>query len=91
MSLTANHLRGPWSEGFIMGFAAKMHVENILNDMHHGTFILRFSDSELGGVSIAYVRHDQFSKNVFREGTLNQASCTVIFNGLNMDRCFEQK
>jgi len=65
MTLTANHLRGPWSEGFIMGFAAKMHVENILNDMHHGTFILRFSDSELGGVSIAYVRHDQFSKNVF--------------------------
>ena len=60
MTLTANHLRGPWSEGLIMGFAAKTDVEHILNNMDNGTFILRFSDSELGGVTIAYVRQDQF-------------------------------
>jgi len=67
MTLTSNHLRGPWTEGYIMGFASKMEVEQILTNMENGTFILRFSDSELGGVTIAYVRQDPYSgqKQVF--------------------------
>jgi len=50
-----------------MGFASKMEVEQILTNMENGTFILRFSDSELGGVTIAYVRQDPYSgqKQVF--------------------------
>ena len=60
MILTSNHMKGPWSEGYIMGFASKLEVEQILldNSMLNGTFILRFSDSEIGGISIAYVRQD---------------------------------
>ena len=38
-----------------MGFVSKTEVEEILSNKENGTFILRFSDSELGGVSIAYV------------------------------------
>jgi len=60
MVLTSNHLKGPWSEGYIMGFVSKQEVEQILidNSMVNGTFILRFSDSEIGGITIAYVRQD---------------------------------
>merc|ERR1719219_3219541 len=60
MVLTSNHLKGPWSEGYIMGFVSKQEVEQILLDnlMVNGTFILRFSDSEIGGITIAYVRQD---------------------------------
>merc|ERR1719219_236764 len=60
MVLTSNHLKGPWSEGYIMGFVSKQEVEQILidNSMVNGTFILRFSDSEIGGITIAYLRQD---------------------------------
>merc|ERR1719219_1081293 len=60
MILSSNHLKGPWSEGYIMGFVSKQEVEQILLDnlMVNGTFILRFSDSEIGGITIAYVRQD---------------------------------
>ena len=61
MTLTSIHLQGPWTEGYIMGFVSKMEVEQILTNMDNGTFILRFSDSELGGVSIAYVKQDPYS------------------------------
>jgi len=59
MILTSNHLRGPWSEGYIMGFVSKQEVEQILLDepMLNGTFILRFSESEIG-ITIAYVRQN---------------------------------
>lgn len=65
MNLTANHMRGPWSDGYIMGFVSKNRAEELLMAMDGGTFLLRFSDSELGGVTIAYVRQDQHQKNVF--------------------------
>jgi len=65
MNLTANHMRGPWSEGYIMGFVSKNRAEELLMAREGGTFLLRFSDSELGGVTIAYVRQDTHQKNVF--------------------------
>lgn len=59
MNLTSNHMRGPWNEGFIMGFVSKQRADELLKSKDHGCFLLRFSDSELGGVTIAYVRQDQ--------------------------------
>merc|ERR1712013_802363 len=53
MNLTANHMRGPWSEGYIMAFVSKNRAEELLTACVGGTFLLRFSDSELGGVTIA--------------------------------------
>jgi len=58
MNLTANHMRGPWNDGYIMGFVAKHKAEEMLMTREGGCFLLRFSDSELGGVTIAYVRQD---------------------------------
>ncbi|CAN9516157.1 unnamed protein product [Ophioblennius macclurei] len=53
--LTKTYLRAYWSEGLIFGFIGKQHLHLILKDQPNGTFMLRFSDSEIGGITIAYV------------------------------------
>ena len=45
-----------------MGFVTKQAVEKMLEQQQNGCFILRFSDLELGGVVIAYVRKPEFRK-----------------------------
>ncbi|XP_021921233.1 signal transducer and activator of transcription 5B isoform X3 [Zootermopsis nevadensis] len=55
MKLTREHLRGPWIDGAIMGFIRKKQAEELLSTCANGVFLLRFSDSELGGVTIAWV------------------------------------
>merc|ERR1712038_2229217 len=54
--LTSTHMKNLWSEGYIMGFVMKQEAERILKQNQNGCFLLRYSDSELGGVTIAYVR-----------------------------------
>lgn len=39
----------------ILGFMRKKQTEEMLSACANGTFLLRFSDSELGGVTIAWV------------------------------------
>ena len=39
----------------ILGFVRKKQAEEMLSTCANGTFLLRFSDSELGGVTIAWV------------------------------------
>uniref|UniRef100_A0A8V5GZS3 Uncharacterized protein n=1 Tax=Melopsittacus undulatus TaxID=13146 RepID=A0A8V5GZS3_MELUD len=41
--------------GLIIGFISKQYVCKLLSTEPDGTFLLRFSDSEIGGVTIAYV------------------------------------
>ncbi|KAF7994788.1 hypothetical protein HCN44_004260 [Aphidius gifuensis] len=55
MKLTREHLRGPWMDGYILGFVRKKQAEEMLTNCTPGTFLMRFSDSELGGVTIAWV------------------------------------
>ncbi|XP_046749375.1 signal transducer and activator of transcription 5B isoform X1 [Diprion similis] len=55
MKLTREHLRGPWIDGYILGFVRKKQTEEMLATCASGTFLMRFSDSELGGVTIAWV------------------------------------
>ncbi|KAF4524812.1 hypothetical protein B566_EDAN014047 [Ephemera danica] len=55
MKLTREHLRGPWVDGAILGFVRKKQAEETLATCANGTFLLRYSDSELGGVTIAWV------------------------------------
>ncbi|XP_055677197.1 signal transducer and activator of transcription 5A-like isoform X1 [Lutzomyia longipalpis] len=55
MKLTREHLRNPWQDGLIIGFIHKKQAEDMLMKCPVGTFLLRFSDSELGGVTIAWV------------------------------------
>ncbi|XP_015037442.2 signal transducer and transcription activator isoform X2 [Drosophila pseudoobscura] len=57
MKLTKDHLMGMWKASCIMGFINKAKAQDDLmrSATGIGTFLLRFSDSELGGVTIAYV------------------------------------
>ncbi|XP_065164770.1 signal transducer and activator of transcription 5B isoform X2 [Atheta coriaria] len=55
MKLTKEHLRGPWVDGAIIGFIRKTTLEEMLLNCPYGTFALRFSDSELGGITIAWI------------------------------------
>ncbi|XP_037029300.1 signal transducer and activator of transcription 5A-like isoform X2 [Bradysia coprophila] len=57
MKLTRDQLRGPWTEGLIIGFINKRQAEEKLLQCPPGTFLLRFSDSELGGITIAWVEN----------------------------------
>jgi signal transducer and activator of transcription 5B len=54
MKLTREHLRGPWNDNSIIGFIHKRTAEDMLTKCPRGTFLLRFSDSELGGITIAW-------------------------------------
>lgn len=55
MKLTREHLRNPWNDRLIMGFVHKRSAEDMLMKCPMGTFLLRYSDSELGGITIAWV------------------------------------
>ncbi|XP_054092045.1 signal transducer and transcription activator isoform X2 [Zeugodacus cucurbitae] len=52
--LTTTYLKEAWAKGHIVGFISKREASEILSRQAHGTFLLRFSDSTKGGVSIAY-------------------------------------
>lgn len=39
----------------IVGFISKQYVSKLLGPEPDGTFLLRFSDSEIGGITIAHV------------------------------------
>lgn len=55
VDLTKKHLKDYWSDGLIMGFVSKQYVHKLLSSEPSGTFLLRFSDSEIGGITIAHV------------------------------------
>lgn len=58
MKLTKDWLQGPWKENYIVGFIGKQRAQDWLMKCPNGTFLLRFSDSELGGITIAWVADD---------------------------------
>ena len=53
-------MRGPWVDGSILGFVGRQQAEDMLSVCPPGTFMLRFSDSELGGVTIAWVHNGEY-------------------------------
>lgn len=55
IDLTKRCLRDYWTDGLIFGFIGKQYIHGILQDKTNGFFLLRFSDSEIGGITIAYV------------------------------------
>ncbi|XP_022689479.1 signal transducer and activator of transcription 5B-like isoform X2 [Varroa jacobsoni] len=59
MKVTKEHLRLLWNDGVVWGFVSRRETEDMLLKKLNGTFLLRFSDSELGGVSIAWVAENE--------------------------------
>uniref|UniRef100_A0A034W918 Signal transducer and activator of transcription n=2 Tax=Bactrocera dorsalis TaxID=27457 RepID=A0A034W918_BACDO len=54
MKLTKVYLQQIWKQGHIVGFISKLKTKEILSQQAMGTFLLRFSDSKKGGITIAY-------------------------------------
>ncbi|XP_054253122.1 signal transducer and activator of transcription 6 [Indicator indicator] len=59
LDLTKRCLKNYWSDRLIIGFISKQYVCKLLSTQPQGTFLLRFSDSELGGVTIAHLIRGQ--------------------------------
>ncbi|TMW52250.1 hypothetical protein DOY81_002653 [Sarcophaga bullata] len=55
MKLTKDHLLSLWKAGLIIGFINKRKAEEMLAMLPAGTFLLRFSDSELGGITVGFM------------------------------------
>ncbi|XP_045456323.1 signal transducer and activator of transcription 5B-like [Melitaea cinxia] len=55
VKVTRDYLRPLWCDRLIMGFIQKKQAEKMLSKCPPGTFLLRFSDSELGGITIVWV------------------------------------
>lgn len=56
--VTKEFLRPLWCDRLIVGFASKRRAQDMLMSRPPGTFLLRYSDSECGGITIAYVADD---------------------------------
>lgn len=55
LELIKKHLLPVWSENYIMGFVSKEMERMLLKDKEPGTFLLRFSESHLGGITFTWV------------------------------------
>lgn len=55
LELIKKHLLPVWSENYIMGFVSKETERTLLKDREPGTFLLRFSESHLGGITFTWV------------------------------------
>uniref|UniRef100_A0A3B5MDH2 Signal transducer and activator of transcription n=1 Tax=Xiphophorus couchianus TaxID=32473 RepID=A0A3B5MDH2_9TELE len=62
LELIKKHLLPVWNENFIMGFVSKEMERALLKDREPGTFLLRFSESHLGGITFTWVEHNGFDK-----------------------------
>ncbi|XP_041857340.1 signal transducer and activator of transcription 4-like isoform X2 [Melanotaenia boesemani] len=57
LELIKKHLQPVWNENYIMGFVSKEMERALLKDKEPGTFLLRFSESHLGGITFTWVEH----------------------------------
>eukprot|EP00794_Sanderia_malayensis_P003212 gene3212-3689_t len=57
MEVVKRHLKDHWSDGYLQ-FMSREDARNYLLHKAPGTFLIRFSDGEIGGVSIAWVTHE---------------------------------
>ena len=48
----------------LLGFISRQEAEDFLHKSENGTFLIRFSDSELGGVTVAWITVNETGKNV---------------------------
>ena len=53
------HTTRPLSLGLVAGFVNKAEVERVLLSHPDGTFLLRFSDSAVGGITVSWIGRDQ--------------------------------
>jgi len=52
--ITSKHLKELWENGYVIGFVKREEAQATLNNHPRESFLLRFSDSTLGSISIAF-------------------------------------
>ncbi|XP_060033536.1 signal transducer and activator of transcription 4 isoform X2 [Erinaceus europaeus] len=57
LDLIKKHILPLWIDGCVMGFVSKEKERLLLKDKMPGTFLLRFSESHLGGITFTWVDH----------------------------------
>lgn len=91
LKLTKDHLRDIWNADRIYGFVGKKGcVDLLLGSTYNeprpiGTFLLRYSETELGGISIAWVSSSQATNNnnfiqVWQRNSPTNTSANVIMH-----------
>uniref|UniRef100_A0A158R3S0 Signal transducer and activator of transcription n=1 Tax=Syphacia muris TaxID=451379 RepID=A0A158R3S0_9BILA len=64
MQLIKQKLLKFWDEGWLVGFISKQDASTQMVNAPHATFLLRFSDTQTGAVSIGFVCEDDGSKGI---------------------------
>ncbi|XP_014116048.1 PREDICTED: signal transducer and activator of transcription 2 [Pseudopodoces humilis] len=59
LGLLQEHLKQLWKDGLILGFVSRKQERKLLKSKLTGTFLLRFSESILGGVTFTWVEHHE--------------------------------
>ncbi|XP_042302517.1 signal transducer and activator of transcription 4 isoform X1 [Sceloporus undulatus] len=59
LDLIKKHILPLWVDGCIMGFVSKEKERGLLKDKMPGTFLLRFSESNLGGITFTWVSQSE--------------------------------
>ncbi|CAL8122801.1 unnamed protein product [Orchesella dallaii] len=101
--LIEQHLKEAWKNGYVKGFIGKESSENMLctSGCQPGTFLFRFSDSILGGISIVWLHSDgkAYSLNPFRSKDLvnqpiieklNQETLHYVFPNVPKKEAFKK-
>ncbi|XP_071656069.1 signal transducer and activator of transcription 2 isoform X2 [Patagioenas fasciata] len=66
LGLLQEHLKPLWKDGLIMGFVSRKQERKLLKGKRTGTFLIRFSESILGGVTCTWVEHPESGPPAFR-------------------------
>lgn len=66
LGLLQEHLKKLWKDGLILGFVSRKQEKKLLKGKRTGTFLIRFSESVLGGVTFTWVEHPESGRPAFR-------------------------
>ncbi|OXB53641.1 hypothetical protein ASZ78_004029 [Callipepla squamata] len=66
LALLHDHLKQLWKDGLILGFVSRKQEKKLLKVKRTGTFLIRFSESMLGGVTCTWVEHPESGPPAFR-------------------------
>ncbi|XP_072703448.1 signal transducer and activator of transcription 2 isoform X2 [Ciconia boyciana] len=66
LGLLQEHLKQLWKDGLILGFVSRKQEKKLLKGKRTGTFLIRFSESILGGVTCTWVEHPESGPPAFR-------------------------
>ncbi|XP_068777531.1 signal transducer and activator of transcription 2 [Struthio camelus] len=65
LGLLQEHLKQLWKDGLILGFVSRKQEKKLLKGKRTGTFLIRFSESILGGVTCTWVEHPESGPPAF--------------------------